>query len=183
MTKIFHVNSNVYEHYEEDFGVISGSGNVYWYPCRDEFQEIANIGRFLYHCKNGTIRNTKNFVKKIESIIKLPKNKKLKFRKTDSKNVLYVSLGDFWKTKVHRSLLTILLRAGSTYKDKNWEQVIKNDCYLAATPEAIKRFLSGYTRPTLNYTQSELYGEFSGFSGWVNEFQHGDKGTIEKKLR
>lgn len=182
--KSFDISENEYEFGTiDDFGVIRKydpyySGRIEWMSCRDEFADYTNIGRFLFHCNNP--KNTMAFVKKIESVIGIPTKNRVKFRKTNKKNILYVSLSDFWKTIVHRSLLTILLRAGHKYNPKtnNWKSVIENDEYLKHTKHAIARFLSGHTRPTLNYTYYE-----DRFTGWVDEFKYDDETTIKSKLR
>lgn len=165
-----------------DFGVINSKNYVSWYICRDEFQDRLygmSIGRFLYNCRGGCAQKTKDFIKKIESLIKLPKSKRIKFKNTNYKDILYLTLGDFWKTLVHRSLLTILLRAGERYDKKkdNWKNVILKDEYLSCTKQAINRFLKGYTRPTFNYFDGRT------FLGWVDEYDGDDKSSIKLKLR
>lgn len=176
------------EYYEVDqgeFGVIEGKGNnriVEWHHCREEFQDYyPKLNRMLYYGKRKENANVKAFVKKIEQIIKLPRKKRIKWRETTKKHVIYLSLGDFWKGLVHRSLLTILLRAGHYYdrKKDNWKEVIKQDNYLSLTPAAIERFLDGYTRPRLSF---DCYRDNGHFMGWVDEFQHLTANEVKKKL-
>lgn len=185
-SKSFKISKEEYDYgYIGDFGVIMRNRSyprIEWIACRDELSEIMGLGRLLFYCEKNCVQDTKAFIRKIESIVGIPRKNRVKFRRTNKQNIIYVSLGDFWKTIVHRSLLTILLRAGRYYhrKQDNWRSVIENDDYLRNTKCAIKRFLDGYTRPTLNYS---CFGSYDCFSGWVDEFRYDDKETIKSKLR
>ena len=175
-----------YETYEGDLGVIRSKDPAFieWFNCREEFQDTyPSVKRMLYYDNKTKNSNFKEFVKRIEKLIKLPVNKRIKWRRTNKKRIMYLSLGSFWSSLVHRSLLTILLRCGKEYDKKkdNWKAIIEKDRYLKDTPEAIKRFLAGYTKPRLSYFRAK-YDYTDRFLGWVDEFYKLSKTEVEKKL-
>lgn len=170
---------------EGAFGIIDRKHDtVDWIECRDELRsEHPDLNRFLFMCRKQNIRNTIAFIRMIERTIKLPPEKRCILRLTDDRNILYIGLGDFWRTTVHRSLLTILLRAGKHYdrKKKDIKQVIKKSRYLKNTKEAFARFLQGFTTPIIPQGRPSVYTE-NGFYGWVNWAEGVNKQEAEKML-
>jgi len=181
----FHVpkSCDIYDGGDGSLGVIDKRNrDVEWMVCRDGFQSYS-LGRFLFKCVSGQIPNTIAFIRRVERAIKLPVRKRCVLRLTDKPDILYIGLKDFWRTEVHRSLLTILLRAGEYYNPKrdNIRQVTKNCWYLRNTRSAFERFMKGYTHPIIRAGHVDPWNDFL-FYGWVDWVGSADNKKVKKML-
>jgi hypothetical protein len=153
------------------------SGGVYngWVTCRDDVLRFTGSGIFYFH-SSKILSNITKFLQRIEDIIKLKKEDRLKFVECDDPEVFCIELGSFWNAKPRRSLLTLLIRAGKSYDEKidNWKERIEKSKYCKSLKSraAVFRFLEGHT---------ELKVGSYDFHGWCNFFGYAKK-PIEELL-
>jgi hypothetical protein len=151
---MIHIPKSVYDDYDGEqnvFGVFCkgyyGRGRtIQWEHCRENFQESSrNKKLILFRYKTGEGNRIKAFLARFLKDLNLRGS--LRFRKTDTRGVLAISLGDFWRTEVHRSLLTALIRVGRDYtgSTNSYKSILQNGDYLRYTQNALKRFMRGYT--------------------------------------
>lgn len=136
-----------------------------FYKCREIFHEDFPYTKNLIVCtppyKKKRLYNTFEFIEKHLNI----KNKSKIFL-TQRKNLFYVKLSDFWKSKIKFSLLTLLIRSGLKINDDiSLEKMATKLSYLKKTKEALYVFFTGNTR---------YYGKNSS---WFKEFK--DKSAEE----
>lgn len=156
------------------FGIIkSGANNVKsitWHTCRDRFQqdtETVDTRDFVFCHNPGASGNIIEFIRTVETVLKLDDEDCLQFFRTNSPNCLYVRLSDWWKYRVRRSLLTALMRVGQTYTEHTgaaFDKTLKSHMYLSDNAYALDTFLSGKWGSRLKKKRA--------FMGWYQEF-HG----------
>ncbi len=117
--------------------------------CRERFARsffLSTKGFYFKH-KTGDSRNVATFVSKTERILNI--RKRSKFSETNRDSILWFEPCYFWKScRMRRSLLTILLRAGTLYdlETDNYEEALFKHPYLVSTKQAVMRFMYGFTK-------------------------------------
>jgi hypothetical protein len=120
----------------------------HWFFCRDLFHNVLwNLKIFFYSIKSGKCKSVSAFIEIVEE--KLNVNPKSQFGPTQNNKIMWIKPSPWWiKFGMRRSLFTILLRAGLNYscvKD-NFMEAVASEKYLANTPYAFERFMSGHTK-------------------------------------
>jgi len=143
------INSNYRFNYQSvgSFG-IQRVDIMEWGFCRDWFHRHSHgIKLFFYSHDWNRGKNIAKFIFDIEKRLNI-KNK-TEFGPTEVPRATWVKISTFWSRKsMRRSLFTILLRIGSNYNGKNFDDVMNSHYYVQDTKYALNRFLSGYTRYT-----------------------------------
>lgn len=117
-----------------------------FYSCREIFHEDFPTTKNLLICvpayKKNRIINFFNFV---ETKLEIPKKSKVCL--TQRKNIFFIKLSSFWKSKIKFSLLTLLIRSGLRIsKELDIDKLIQKYFYLKKTSSAVNIFFSGKTR-------------------------------------
>jgi hypothetical protein len=150
---------------------------VNWHSCRETFDDKRTFPKEFLFCfrydtsAEKTDSRVHKFMDEIQDRLKLKKKERLKFRKTDVPNVMYVRTSKFWRQKASRALLTILLRAGRQFAG-NFQDAIDGENYLFRTQTALKEFLKGRTKVK----------KTAPFYGWVAAFQDADIERVNEVL-
>ena len=143
-----------------------------WITCRDRFANvfIESVEGFYFSYGEATDspENIANFLRKTEIILSV--SSKIgpfsEFSLTNRPYAMWIKPSKFWRVcPLRRSLLTILLRCGRTYKslDDNYEESLAAESYAKNTSLAIKRFLFGFTEfNTKGYAGNAIVGS----NGW-----------------
>ena len=119
---------------------------ISWYSCRDTYQRvdeksIIKNGIFFCHGITGG-DNVAIFLNLIEKRLKL--RVKSKFAKTNNKDIIWVKVSPWWlKTKIRKSFLTMTLRTGTKYNQKETVRSAFNKPPWKTTLPAILFFLKG----------------------------------------
>lgn len=131
-----------------------------WHRCREVWHNyLKNLNLFFYSHDTGKTRAIAAFMGKIETILDI--HPRSHFGPTQRKTICWVEPSAWWtRLAMRRSLFTILLRAGHSYKidDDNFEQALYSHRYAEETWYAVQRFLAGNT----TYTGRRR--------GWYNQF-------------
>lgn len=174
---IVNVPNSTYSTGQGSFGIVK-TGNTQWLTCRDQFQTYSeSIESFIFVCDKNTQKKVISFMERVQQIINLPKENLLSFKKTNADNMICVVMGNFWKYKVRRSLLTALLRCGQSFEQdtgKGFEKALNSQPYTAKTKQAIERFFSGATAVKIKKNQ--------GFGGWQAMFANKTPEQIKNML-
>jgi hypothetical protein len=129
---------------------VMGNNSVFvaeqFYNCREIFHEDFPTTKNLLICvpayKKNRIINFFNFV---ETKLGIPKKSKVYL--TQRKNIFFINLSNFWKSKIKFSLLTLFIRSGLRIaKDLEVDKLIQKYFYLKKTSNAVNVFFSGKTR-------------------------------------
>lgn len=153
---------------------INAETPVKWEGCREQFAYSFNnkTEAILFSHSRDASNNIANFIAKTEQILEMEESE---FQFTTLHCVIYVKPNVFWTCcPLRRSLFTLLLRAGATYKD-NYEATLYSEEYLLQTKKAVMRFLFGFTK----FNSSK---ECEGYIGWYTIFLQKDKRTIKQLL-
>jgi hypothetical protein len=148
---------------------------VEWIHCRERFAGLFNsrIEGFYFSHECDRMQVVK-FIEKTEKILERPTH--CLFQPTQRNYATWVFPSEFWKRcPIHRSLFTLLLRAGQTYNmtSDNYEYTLYAHDYLKQTKEAVMRFLFGFTEFTIQ----------GGWDiGWVGTFANKPIEEIRTKL-
>jgi hypothetical protein len=122
----------------------------HWLYCRELFHNhLFNLKLFFYAHARGKGAVTASFIAEVEEILDVQPRSEM--GPTQQKMVMWIKPSKWWTSRgMRRSLFTILLRAGKTYKPakNNIEEVVTSDKYLEGTSKAFFRFLEGYTKYT-----------------------------------
>jgi hypothetical protein len=131
--------------------------------CREYFlDESPGIRRMLFYHKKNKSYNIASFMHQIER--KLHVQPRTRFGPTQRATVTWIQVSPFWSTTaMKRSLFTALLRCGANYcwTKNNFDEALISIQYTRGTQQALRRFLSGYTR----YTGKQ--------KGWYSQFRWG----------
>lgn len=134
-----------------------------WLYCREYFQDESNgIRRMLFCHTAHRCKNIAAFISAVEDKLKI-KEKSL-IGPSQRYNISWINISSFWtNTSMKRSLFTIFLRCGVTYKIKqdNFDEALLGSIYTRHTEYAVRRFLDGNIR----YTGKK--------KGWYNQFYWG----------
>jgi hypothetical protein len=142
-----------------------------FYKCREIFHEDFPITKNLLICvpsykKNRIIK----FFDFIENQLNIDNKSKIFI--TQRKNIYFVKLSKFWKTKIKFSLLTLLIRSAlRIIKNLNLIKMLEKSFYLKKTINAFDLFFSGYTR---------YYGKKNS---WYKEFNNKSAEDCKKLLK
>jgi hypothetical protein len=161
-----------------------GCEELDWISCRENFAKIFNQnqkGLFFSHEPSYEERIS-SFIEKTEEILvraALQNINKSKFYKTNLNFATWIEPSSFWmKCPMKRSLFTMLLRCGSFYNFKNYEEALYSIQYSQSTKKALQRFLYGFTEFQLKNESFEGIGK-----GWVSYFANKDCNVICEKLK
>lgn len=121
--------------------------------------------------------------------------------RTDRVGTVILRLSPFWvQHKMHRSLVTLLIRMVAIYWTTGLNQALGDYELTAETKPAILRFLRGYTKPTFDRWNDEWLkwfeksggdwwaphqpriAKYGSIVGWVGEFATLTPGALKKKL-
>lgn len=153
---------SIYGNYDGDFGILHSSTNLETYHCREQFHDDYDKSSIF------VAKYKPRIVCAAERRLKLPKNKRAVFERTDSKGWYHVT-PKWWAEEAQRfSLFTILLRAGEDYRSLN--EALKKEKYLRQTAGAVKAFLKGKT----NYMAAEDEddrNDYGDYHGWRDRHQ------------
>lgn len=142
-----------------------------FYNCREIFHEDFPTTNNLLICVPAYKKN--RIIKLFEFLEeKLNVSKKSKVFITQRKNIFFVKLSVFWKSKMKFSLLTLLIRAGLRISDKlSLEKILNKSSYLKKTTDAFYLFFLGNTKYSGNK------------NSWFKEFRNKSKEECEKLLK
>lgn len=146
---------------------------THWYACREEFHtQTAGLKNYFFFHANNDSKNLGEFLNKFESRLGL--KKRVLVGETNRIGTCWVQPSPWWtKFATRRSLLTILLRAGSkayNIRQDNFEEALYSDYYAERTRDAIDYFLRGNT-------------VYQGCcSGWVESFVRVPLDRLHTKL-
>lgn len=151
-----------------------------FFSCRDGLQHaIGKRTRLLYH--SGGLKSSKqvaDFVGLVEQHLKL--KIRSRFGHTNYPSLMWIKVSPWWaNSPIRRSFLTALIRGGLQYDPS--KELLDNvlSCeYLSETPEAVRRFMNGYTRVKLRKGYSDKH------IGWHRTFYRGVEipPSVYKKL-
>lgn len=142
-----------------------------FYNCREIFHEDFPIVSNLLICMPSY---KKNRLKKLFQFIEneLGILDKSSVYITQRKNIFFIKLSNFWKSKIKFSFLTLLIRAGCRIStDLSLDLILSKSSYLRKTEKAFYVFFSGNTR---------YYGKKNS---WFKEFRNKSKEECEKLLK
>ncbi len=165
------------------FGGSNGSFSIdkarlEFHTCRERFAEVFNSkteGIYFAHEK-GNGENVAQFIKKTEEILQINPQRRSRFALTNRETILWVGPSKFWtECPMKRSLFTILLRAGLSYKIKtdNYEEALLKQSYASYTLPAVQRFMFGFTRFAAKATKHD---------GWYTTFYLTDQKAVRRLL-
>lgn len=142
-----------------------------FYNCREIFHEDFPIASNLLVCipsyKKTRLIKLFEFIESELNILK-----RTKVCITQRKNIFFVKLSNFWKSKIKFSLLTLLIRAGCRISnDLSLFSLVTKSSYLKKTYNAFYLFFSGNTK---------YYGKKNS---WFKEFKNKSKEECEKLLK
>lgn len=142
-----------------------------FYNCREIFHEDFPTTSNLIVCvpayKKSRIVNFFGFVEKILNI-----SSKTNVFITQRKNIYFIKLSSFWKSKIKFSLLTLLLRASLRIpKDLSLLAILEKSFYLKKTSNAATLFFLGNTK----YCGKK--------NSWYKEFKDKSMEECEKLLK
>ncbi len=142
-----------------------------FYNCREIFHEDFPTTNNLLVCvpsyKKNRIIKLFDFVESHLGVIR-----KTKVFLTQRKNIFFVKLSNFWKSKIKFSLLTLLIRAGlRSAMLTSLSQIVEKSSYLKKTNDAFYVFFSGNTK----YCGKK--------NSWFKEFKNKNKEECEKLLK
>ena len=139
-----------------------------FYNCREIFHEDFPTTDNLIICVPAYKKNRIiNFFKFVENKLKIDKKSQVFI--TQRKNIFFIKLSVFWKSKIKFNLLTLLIRSGlKIAKFLSLKLILEKSFYLKKTTNAFNLFFSGNTR---------YYGKKNS---WYKEFKN--KGMEECKV-
>ncbi|MCK9458307.1 MAG: hypothetical protein M0R80_01535 [Proteobacteria bacterium] len=119
-----------------------------WIACRDRFNTCYftedTEGFYVSHLAGDAVK-VSAFMYKTEVILGVSYSE---FAPTNRDYITWIAPSLFWKDNfIRRSLLTLLLRAGTAYDPKtdNYEEALYSNKYLKDSKPAVMRFLFGFT--------------------------------------
>jgi hypothetical protein len=121
-----------------------------WEFCRENFSKkfTSNTRGIFFSCAEEQSEFVGEFIEKTEDILikaALQNINKSKFFKTNLNFAIWIEPSSFWlDCPMKRSLFTILLRCGLSYKD-DYEKALYSIHHSKITKDAIQRFLYGFT--------------------------------------
>lgn len=150
--------------------------------CRERFMSKFSKNGPNFFFKHSSKRGNQiiEFINKTERVLELDDN--TNFLKTNYDSIIWVQPSQFWRDcPMRRSLFTILLRVGDSYKkeEDNYEEVLFSHSYLKNTEEALFRFFFGFNKyvgPSISSTSSVWV------RGWKSVFENQDKEKIKEML-
>ena len=158
-----------------EFALEHNGRAVEWVSCRDRFASLLNSRvegfYFSHECDRMQVVA---FIEKTEKILERPTH--CLFQPTQRNYATWVFPSEFWKRCcIHRSLFTLLLRAGQNYNPigDNYEYALYANDYLKQTKDAVMRFLFGFTEFTIRDSWD---------LGWVATFANKSVEEIRTKL-
>jgi hypothetical protein len=118
-----------------------------WISCRDRFTcyFTEDTEGFYFSHLPGNGENVSAFIFKTEAVLSILHSE---FSTTNREYVTWITPSLFWKENfIRRSLLTLLLRAGTAYDPKmdNYEEALYSNKWLKESKPAVMRFLFGFT--------------------------------------
>ena len=142
-----------------------------FYNCREIFHEDFPTTNNLLICvppyKKNRIIRLFNFIENHLNV-----DKRTKVFMTQRKNIFFIKLSIFWKSKIKFSLLTLLIRSGLRNSTlTNLSQIVEKSSYLKKTHDAFYVFFSGNTK----YCGKK--------NSWFKEFKNKSKEECEKLLK
>ena len=144
------------------FGI--GDGTPVFYPCREVFHEHSHHINHFYFCNNReNFDDVRRFMDQCQIVAKVPKDQWVVIDDTNRKFIARVTMSEFWKYRVRRSLLTAFLRCSVNYRHENGESFVKalwSVEYTVKTKKAVEAFMDG----------NILFRDTKDFNGWVNFF-------------
>ena len=130
-----------------------------FYNCREVFHDDFPTTKNLLLCVQPYKKiRIINFFKFIEEKLMISDKSEVLF--TQRKNIFFIRLNKFWRTKIKFSLLTLLIRSALRIsKNLNLIKILEKSFYLKKTMNAVHVFFSGNTR---------YYGKKNS---WYKEFK------------
>jgi len=168
------------------FGIVSGRLNqqtlvvnpvTTWYTtCREQFHSFGTAQKcsdFFYVVNPDTQEDVAHFMYHIERWLKL--ENKSWFKYTEKNSIIWIEAEKWWTINPMRyQFFTICLRAALNWRRRfnaDLRQTLNSYIYARETPEAVDRFLAGYTWYTGNVVgwKKQFFGTGSTGPGHVEK--------------